>query len=606
MATNISLSTGNTVSVWSGAEKSYSSDGLKCTVTVTANAKLLDGWVQSTGVICYITIDGVLNGPYTLLGNNDSKRTDAPYTGTKSISKTFSRGTTAKEIDWKVSYWQATGGYNGSGTGSRGSCKHVGTSSVSIAKLASWTVSYSANGGSGAPSSQTKWNGTNLKLSTTKPTRTGYSFLGWSTSSTATSPNSAYDPGDTYTANSALKLYAVWKANTYTIAYNANGGTGAPSSQTKTYGQTLTLSSTKPTRTNYDFKGWATSNSATTAAYQAGGSYTANSAATLYAVWELAYNPPSITGLSVSRCDSSGVETDSGTYANVSFSWTSEKAASKVAVDYRLTSSSSWSTAQEYSASGTSGTFNKVCCAGKLDPDSAYSIRVTVYDANGSASLAKTIVPMTYVLDILSGGSGAAFGKAASKEGVLELAWHLLIDATNSIKGEYEGTQYNQFQPINSNGNCVLGYGLWDAGIGGTNIYGNEVNVWSKESGLVGASIGLNKTLWSGALYMKSDQTITLSEAVSAQIHGIVLIWSGYSSGAATETNFTSFFIPKEYVKSFSGRGMYFDCSVGMSKYVYISDTSIAGNARNNASGTTSSGISYTNTAFVLRRVIGV
>ena len=77
----------------------------------------------------------------------------------------------------------------------------------------------------------------------------------------------------------------IWKINTYTISYNANGGSGAPASQTKTYGTNLTLSSVKPTRTNYNFLGWATSSSATTAQYAAGGTYTSNAAATLYAVW---------------------------------------------------------------------------------------------------------------------------------------------------------------------------------------------------------------------------------------------------------------------------------------------------------------------------------
>ena len=78
----------------------------------------------------------------------------------------------------------------------------------------------------------------------------------------------------------------------YTVAYNANGGSGAPSSQTKWYGETLTLSSTKPTRTNYTFKGWATSASGGVS-YASGASYTANAAVTLYAVWERAYTTPS-------------------------------------------------------------------------------------------------------------------------------------------------------------------------------------------------------------------------------------------------------------------------------------------------------------------------
>ena len=73
---------------------------------------------------------------------------------------------------------------------------------------------------------------------------------------------------------------------TYTVSYDANGGSGAPASQTKTKDVALTLSSTKPTRTGYKFLGWAASKTATSAQYQPGGSYTANAAVTLYAVWK--------------------------------------------------------------------------------------------------------------------------------------------------------------------------------------------------------------------------------------------------------------------------------------------------------------------------------
>jgi hypothetical protein len=73
---------------------------------------------------------------------------------------------------------------------------------------------------------------------------------------------------------------------TYTITYNANGGTGAPASQIKTQGVAMTLSSTIPIKSGYTFKGWSISNVSTTAQYQAGGSYTANESITLYAVWE--------------------------------------------------------------------------------------------------------------------------------------------------------------------------------------------------------------------------------------------------------------------------------------------------------------------------------
>lgn len=118
------------------------------------------------------------------------------------------------------------------------------------------------------------------------PTRNGYEFLGWSTNQNATSPT--YGIVSTFYApvGRTSTLYAVWAAQTYTISYNANGGSGAPSPQTKTHGVTLTLSSTKPTRVGYEFLGWATSPTATSATYSAGGSYTNNGTATLYAVWK--------------------------------------------------------------------------------------------------------------------------------------------------------------------------------------------------------------------------------------------------------------------------------------------------------------------------------
>lgn len=131
-------------------------------------------------------------------------------------------------------------------------------------------------------------------------TRTGYSATGyWGTTNsggTLVDENKSFDTGqalakalnkDLSSGNQTIGVAAQWKINTYTITYNANGGSGAPSAQTKTYGVALTLSSTKPTRTGYTFLGWSTSSTATSATYSAGGSYTANSAATLYAVWSI-------------------------------------------------------------------------------------------------------------------------------------------------------------------------------------------------------------------------------------------------------------------------------------------------------------------------------
>lgn len=101
------------------------------------------------------------------------------------------------------------------------------------------------------------------------------------------------------------------KLNTYTVSYNANGGSGAPSSQTKIQDVALTLSSSKPTRSGYTFLGWATSSSATSAKYSAGGSYTSNAGVTLYAVWKsnACTHSYSSTATKAATCSTAGTRT---------------------------------------------------------------------------------------------------------------------------------------------------------------------------------------------------------------------------------------------------------------------------------------------------------
>ncbi len=164
------------------------------------------------------------------------------------------------------------------------------SSSTTGLTTTTYTISYNANGGTGAPSAQTKTYGKTLTLSSTKPTRaassngTTYTFKGWATSETATSAQ--YSAGGSYTTNAAATLYAVWSSTSaYTVSYNANGGYGAPSAQTKTSGTNLTLSSTKPSRTGYTFAGWGTSADATSVKYAAGATYSTNADIILYAIW---------------------------------------------------------------------------------------------------------------------------------------------------------------------------------------------------------------------------------------------------------------------------------------------------------------------------------
>lgn len=341
--------------------------------------------------------------------------------------------------------------------------------SVTIPALTSYTVSYNASGGSGAPSSQTKYYGQNLTLSSTKPTRTGYSFQGWATSSGG---SVSYSAGASYTNNASVTLYAVWKANTYTVSYDANGGSGAPSSQTKTYGQTLTLSTTIPKKTNYNFKGWGLSASTTTVSYGPGGSYTNNAAVTLYAIWELAYIPPLITGLKASRCDSDGTLNDFGKYAKIQFSWeccqlTGTNNVSSIVIYYKSSSSTDWTDSVTVdTGGGYAGTVRNKVIGGSFDLDAVYNVKVVVIDSLGGKTPAETNVSTAkFIIDFLSGGGGVAFGKPASKQDAAEFNFDIFADKNiydkygtglGNGRAEYTGSGSSAINPDTTLDHCII------------------------------------------------------------------------------------------------------------------------------------------------------
>jgi uncharacterized repeat protein (TIGR02543 family) len=74
-----------------------------------------------------------------------------------------------------------------------------------------YTITYDDNGGSlgSVPPTATKTYNVDLTLPTAEPTRTNYTFLGWSTSKTATT--ATYKAGAVYKANATVTLYAVWQ-----------------------------------------------------------------------------------------------------------------------------------------------------------------------------------------------------------------------------------------------------------------------------------------------------------------------------------------------------------------------------------------------------------
>lgn len=148
-----------------------------------------------------------------------------------------------------------------------------------------YRLSYDPNGGTGAPAAQvvTGRGSATFTIASGIPTKTGYSFLGWATTSSASMEQ--YKAGQSINIEKDTILYAVWKPDEYAVTYNANGGNDAPAAQVKYHGTSLTLTADTPTKTGYTFRAWNTDQHGSGRDYLPSGIYTENSTVVLYAQW---------------------------------------------------------------------------------------------------------------------------------------------------------------------------------------------------------------------------------------------------------------------------------------------------------------------------------
>ncbi|MBP6934083.1 MAG: InlB B-repeat-containing protein [Paludibacteraceae bacterium] len=164
-----------------------------------------------------------------------------------------------------------------------------------------YTVTYDGNGATGgntANSSHTY--DVDKALTSNGFTKTGYTFSGWATS---TSGAVVYTDGQSVTNlaeenGATVTLYAKWTANTYTVIYNANGGTGTMANSSHTYDVAKALTANAFAYGDYEFVGWsATANGEIE--YTDGQSVnnlTTSGTITLYAKWATGYRLHSGTG----------------------------------------------------------------------------------------------------------------------------------------------------------------------------------------------------------------------------------------------------------------------------------------------------------------------
>lgn len=520
--------------------------------------------------------------------------------GSKNVNTTSnSSWSTSNQIfiaEFNKTYNKASTVTTGNASANYSSIEYAGGSgsvsvSFQIPALPSYTVSYNANGGSGAPSSQSKTYGSTITLSSSKPTKSGFTFLGWGTSQGDTSVD--YNPGSKYSANANITLYAIWTSN-YVISYNANGGYNAPSNQTKQHGVNITLSRTIPTRQNYTFKGWSTSSTSSYVVYNPGDTYSSNSSIDLYAVWQIDYIQPRIVNLKADRCNSGGTLTEEGTSALVSFNWYTDANVNTISIQYKNANSESWSSTT-VGASGTSGSINKVISDyySPFDVEADYDVRVNISDYNGMSNHEDVTLPsINFEMDFLYGGGGVTIGAPAK-----DIGFNVHYDTTfeKPVRLKQSLVAYPDTYVDIGDINQPFGCGYF------SDLYIN------------GKSHTKNTLLWSGGYYMTTAHTATLKEPISQQSHGIILVFSPFVDNTIQNYDRNTFYIPKQLVSMHNGQSMLFTPTGSMpgnivaNKCLFIFDNKITGHSQNTFAGQVGgSNIYIQNNKFVLQYVIGV
>jgi len=429
----VSLATGKSMTISISGSKTVTRGHSASTATLAITGSGAGGTIQKPEVGGTVTASvSVPARPSYSVTYDANGGTGAPSGQTKWYGETLTLASAKPTRAGYVFYHWNTARNNG-GTSYNPGGSYTGNAALALYAIWNPVVTYDANGGTGAPSSQTRTYGEALTLSTTRPTRAGYVFYHWSTS--ATDAGSTFQPGGTYNLDVSSTLHAIWNP---VISFDANGGTGAPSSQTKTYGEALTLTTSKPTRTGYTFARWTTAPDGSGSAYASGGRYASNSSATLYAQWTKDPDPPTIASLSVVRCDSTGTPQDEGTHCKVTCAWSIDTTnlsgnTATVTGSIKPASGSARTITFSSGASGTGGT--AVAVVPDCGTDTQYAVTVTVTDSRTSTSRTDILTRAKFIFDIRAGGDAMGIGSAAPEDG-LEVGWPAQFDEDVAVLGD--------------------------------------------------------------------------------------------------------------------------------------------------------------------------
>ena len=250
------------------------------TGTITGDVTLYAQWAYDTYTVTY----NANGGSGTMTDPNSPYNSGSSFTV---LGNTFTAPANKHFVSWNTSA-------NGNGTNySVGSSQAIYSNKILYAKWAynpKYTLTYNANGGSGAPMTDTNspyYSGSTFTtLANTFNAPANKHFAGWNTAINGS--GTAYAANATGTISANTTLYAQWAFNTYTVTYNANGGGGTMTDGNSPYnsGSSFTvLGNTFTAPANKHFVGWRNAAGGGGTIYNAGTSYTISGNVTLYAQW---------------------------------------------------------------------------------------------------------------------------------------------------------------------------------------------------------------------------------------------------------------------------------------------------------------------------------
>lgn len=371
----------------------------------------------------------------------------------------------------------------------------------------------------------------------------------------------------------------------------------------------------------------------------------------------LAYSKPKISSFEVKRCDVDGTLNSGGSYLAAIFDSTitslNGKNKSTFVLKYKKSTDTNFTTvtltnyANNYSVKDGKYVF-------AAEKSASYDVQLTVTDAFDSHDRKTVGSSVKKLISLFRRGLGIAFGKVAELDNTVEFGMNTKFsgdtygnvyglngleiipsgsDANDYINPGSYSIDYNTAaeqiknlpEPfagrliVSSKNGIVVAPSGWAYIQQDYKPYRNTVPEYTRD--IVRNSDGVlsygpwlrdgQKILWTGGAYMNANQRADLSEPISQQKNGIVLIFSDYDISASTPTNtgFYNFFVPKTYVELANGCGINFNMN-GMwdnaVKYLYVNDTHIQGNEWNDDTNMVIGGITYNAKKVVLRYVIGV